>query len=75
MKIAVIGAGSWGTAVSWMLGGKGHDVQLWSREAEIAEGINAEHKNPVYLPDVVFSESVVATPDIEAALSGGLTPW
>ena len=54
MRIAVIGAGSWGTAVSWLLGGKGHDVSLWSRETEIAEGINAEHHNPIYLPDVVL---------------------
>ena len=70
MRISVIGAGSWGTAVSWLLGGKGHDVRLWSREVEIAEGINAEHKNPVYLPDVVLNPTVFATADMEEALSG-----
>jgi glycerol-3-phosphate dehydrogenase (NAD(P)+) len=70
MRISVIGAGSWGTAVSWLLGGKGHDVRLWSREVEIAEGINAEHKNPVYLPEVVLSDSVYSTPDMEQALFG-----
>ncbi len=29
MRVAVMGAGSWGTAVSWLLGGKGHDVSVW----------------------------------------------
>ena len=70
MRISVIGAGSWGTAVTWLLGGKGHDVRLWSREAEIAEGINANHQNPVFLPDVVFADGVFATHDIEEALHG-----
>lgn len=70
MRISVIGAGSWGTAVSWLLGGKGHAVRLWSREAEIAEGINAEHRNPVYLPDVLFAQDVFSTADIEESLHG-----
>jgi glycerol-3-phosphate dehydrogenase (NAD(P)+) len=43
------------------LDGKGHSVQLWARESQIADGINATHKNPVYLPDVNFSERVVAS--------------
>ena len=70
MRIAVIGAGSWGTAVSWLLGGKGHEVRLWSRESEIADGINATHQNPVYLPEVVLAPSVFASPDMEEALTG-----
>jgi glycerol-3-phosphate dehydrogenase (NAD(P)+) len=70
MRISVIGAGSWGTAVSWLLGGKGHDVRLWSRETEVAEGINAEHRNPIYLPEVVLSDSVYSSTDIEEALAG-----
>jgi glycerol-3-phosphate dehydrogenase (NAD(P)+) len=70
MRISVVGAGSWGTAVTWLLGGKGHDVRLWSREPEIAEGINSNHQNPVYLPDVVFADGVFATSDMEEALVG-----
>ncbi len=70
MKISVIGAGSWGTAVSWLLGGKGHDIRLWAREEEIAQGINADHRNPVYLPDVVLNPTVFATHDMEQALVG-----
>ena len=70
MRISVIGAGSWGTAVSWLLGGKGHEVRLWSRENEIADGINADHRNPMYLKDVVLTDGVFATPDVEEALTG-----
>ncbi len=70
MRISVIGAGSWGTAVSWLLGGKGHEVSLWARETEIAEGVNARHRNPLYLPDVVLPATVRASDDVAAALEG-----
>ena len=69
-KVAVIGAGSWGTAVSWLLGGKGIDVGLWAREAEIAEGINTAHRNPMYLMDVELPSHVRATPELAEALAG-----
>ena len=70
MKIAVIGAGSWGTAVSWLLGGKGIDVNLWSREAEIAEGIASGAHNPIYLTDIALPPTVVASTDFETVLAG-----
>ena len=70
MRVAVIGAGSWGTAISWLLDQKGHEVSLWAREAEIAACVTSEHRNPVYLPDVRFSERVTATSDMQAALVG-----
>lgn len=70
MQVSVIGAGSWGTAVSWLLGNNGHDVRLWAREPEIAEGINANRRNPVYMKDVVIPSGVFATPDVEEALFG-----
>ncbi len=68
VRISVIGAGSWGTSASWLLGGKGHEVRLWTREAQIAEVINTEHRNPVYMRDIVLADTVVATHDIEDAL-------
>jgi glycerol-3-phosphate dehydrogenase (NAD(P)+) len=68
--VAVIGSGSWGTSVSWLLGGKGHEVSMWSREPEIAAGINAQHRNPLYMKDIVLPDSVTATPDMERALHG-----
>ncbi len=68
--VAVIGAGSWGTSASWLLGGKGASVQLWSREPEIAETVNAVHRNPLYMRDITLPDTVRATPDIEEALRG-----
>ncbi|MDR1413219.1 MAG: NAD(P)-dependent glycerol-3-phosphate dehydrogenase [Actinomycetes bacterium] len=67
---AVIGAGSWGTAIAWLLDGKGGDVRLWAREPEIAEGINRSHHNPVYLSDVEMSERVHASASIAEVLDG-----
>jgi glycerol-3-phosphate dehydrogenase (NAD(P)+) len=69
VRVAVIGAGSWGTAVSWLLGGKGVDVRLWAREPEIADGINAGRRNPVYLKDVDLPHTVEATSDVAEALA------
>jgi glycerol-3-phosphate dehydrogenase (NAD(P)+) len=67
-RVAVIGAGSWGTSASWLLAGKGHEVSLWAREPEIAAGINATHHNPLYMKDVELPACVRATPDVERAL-------
>jgi len=66
----VIGAGSWGTAVAWVLGGKGFSVRVWAREEEIAAGINEVRRNPTYLPKVRLAERTAATTDIEEALAG-----
>ena len=68
MRIAVIGAGSWGTAVSWLLGNKGIDVSLWCRECEVAESINAAHRNPMYLKDVDLPANVTAFCDFDRTL-------
>lgn len=70
MKVAVIGAGSWGTAVAWLLGGKGIDVSLWAREPEIAEGINSQGRNPQFLKDVALSPNVRSSSDIAEVVSG-----
>lgn len=70
MRAAVIGAGSFGTSLSWVLGGKGIDVRLWAREPHIAEGINQTHVNPRYMQGVQLPPSVVATSSLEEALHG-----
>jgi len=70
MKVSVIGAGSWGTAVAWLLGEKSVDVTLWAREPEIAEGINADGRNPMFLSDVTLGPAVSATADLAEAIKG-----
>lgn len=68
MKIAVLGAGSWGTALSHLLGGKGHVVRLWGRDAAVISHINDHHHNPRYLREAILPESVEATTDASVAL-------
>ncbi|MBE0416443.1 MAG: NAD(P)-dependent glycerol-3-phosphate dehydrogenase [Coriobacteriia bacterium] len=67
---AVIGAGSWGTAIASVVGGKGIPTVLWARSAEVAERISAEARNPRYLTDVVLPPCVRATVDLEDAVRG-----
>ena len=69
-KTAVIGAGSWGTALSKLLAEKGHEVTLWAHEPEVAEGINRSHANPLFLPDIPLPGVIRATSDLKEALSG-----
>lgn len=61
MKVSVIGAGSWGTALSQVLANNGHNVGLWARKPEVVKSINSEHKNPRYLSDVELNPDIVAT--------------
>lgn len=70
MKVAVVGAGSWGTAVAALLGGKGYDVTLWARSDAVADGVVRERHNPRYLSDVRLPDTVTATTDEEAAVRG-----
>lgn len=67
MKVAVIGAGSWGTALAQVLASKGYNVGLWARKPEVASAINEEHFNPRYLTDSVLSENIVATTSVADA--------
>jgi glycerol-3-phosphate dehydrogenase (NAD(P)+) len=68
MRIAIIGAGSWGTALSIMAGRAGHDVRLWARNSDLVEEINREHTNSTYLAPHVIPENVTATGDMTEAL-------
>jgi len=69
-RIAVIGAGSWGTALGIILARAGHDVRLWSRNAEVVQSVNRDHLNAVYLTDFRIPEAVQATQEIVHAVEG-----
>jgi glycerol-3-phosphate dehydrogenase (NAD(P)+) len=69
-RVAVLGAGSWGTAFSIVLCDAGSSVCLWARRAELCESINVGHENPEYLPNVRLPPALSATNDHEEALSG-----
>ncbi len=69
-RIAIIGAGGWGTALSIVAGRAGHDVRLWSRNAEVVEQINGEHVNNLYLAPHPIPENIRATTDAAEALQG-----
>ena len=53
-EVAVIGAGSWGTALAGALAGMGHGVRLWAREEEVVASIREEGRNRLFLPDIVL---------------------
>ncbi len=69
MKITVIGAGSWGTAISGVAAARADEVMLWSFDEESTTGINERHVNPLYLPDYTLPENVSATGSYEEALA------
>lgn len=69
MKVSVIGAGSWGTALAHLLGTAGHDVMLWARKPEVCESVNRSHRNPRYLVGSDIHENVKASSDYAEVLA------
>jgi glycerol-3-phosphate dehydrogenase (NAD(P)+) len=70
MTLAVVGGGSWGTALSAHLARRGVDVRLWVREPEIVDAITRTRRNAWYLSDVELPVAVRATGDLAQALDG-----
>jgi glycerol-3-phosphate dehydrogenase (NAD(P)+) len=68
--VAVLGAGSWGTALAVHLGRVGHDVLLWARDPVLVGEMRARRANAVYLPDVTLPPNITVTHSLAEALSG-----
>ncbi|SHF57085.1 NAD(P)H-dependent glycerol-3-phosphate dehydrogenase [Ornithinibacillus halophilus] len=66
-KVAVLGAGSWGTALSIVLADNGHDVRLWTHREEQANIINETHKNENYL-EIMIPKKIKAYSNLEEAI-------
>ena len=69
-RIAIIGAGGWGTALGLVAGRAGHEVCLWSRNEAVVESINRERVNRVYLAGHQLEGEVGATGELKSALAG-----
>jgi glycerol-3-phosphate dehydrogenase (NAD(P)+) len=69
-KVAVLGAGAWGTALARVLADNGMFVEMWSRRADLAAHINEARENVRYLPGAKLPSTLVATHDMAAALDG-----
>jgi glycerol-3-phosphate dehydrogenase (NAD(P)+) len=69
-KVAVMGAGSWGTAFSIVLADAGNEVTIWARRQEVCDTINQDRENPDYLPGIELPAAVRATHDPAEALAG-----
>lgn len=72
-RIAVLGAGAWGTALAASFARAGQDCLLWGRDAETVAAINERQRNPKYLGDIALPPELKATADTGEALSGAQT--
>lgn len=68
-RIVVLGAGSWGTTIAKVIADGANEVTLWSRREDLAEEINQKHRNVDYLPGIDLPKNLLATSNLESALS------
>ena len=74
-QVAVIGAGSWGSALAVHLALVGHEVKLWGRDGSLVEEMAARRANPVYLPDVTFPPGLSPTAGSEGRARRPRRSW
>jgi len=67
LRAAVLGAGSWGTALATLLARNGHQVTMWAMEEDVVSGINREHRNPLFLAEIELPDSIRATSSMSQA--------
>ena len=66
-RVAVIGAGSWGTAMTGLVAPAVNEVVLWARSSQAANAMNRDRRNPNHLPDYTLAANVSATSDLALA--------
>jgi glycerol-3-phosphate dehydrogenase (NAD(P)+) len=67
-NVAILGSGSWGTALAFHLASAGHGVRLWGRNASLIDDMRSRRVNEVYLPDIVLPPAAMPTASLEEAL-------
>ncbi len=73
MKVCILGAGGWGTALAVLLARKGVEIHLWARRPEFASLLAAERENPTYLPGVKLPPGVCVSSNLDQAVPGSET--
>ncbi len=68
-RIAIIGAGSWGTALALVAARAGNEIRLWAHSQEVINGLCRERENKIYLPGFKLPDSILPTNDLAEALS------
>jgi len=68
-RVAVLGAGSWGTALAALIAHHAIPVTLWGRDATVIQAINTRHENPRYLPGIALPETLRASDDLVAVIT------
>jgi glycerol-3-phosphate dehydrogenase (NAD(P)+) len=69
-KVAVVGAGAWGTALAAHAARLHHEVRLWAREAQVVEAVNGRHENASFLPGIQLPAELRASTDFAEVLAG-----
>ncbi len=69
-RIAVVGAGSWGTALAILIARNGHEVRLWSHDPEQIEALERDRENRHFLPGVALPQAIRPTASLEQTLDG-----
>jgi len=69
-RAAVLGGGSWGTALAQLMARKGFQVSMWAREEEVVESVNSARENRIFLPGIPLDSNLSATTRVGTALEG-----
>ncbi len=72
LRIGIVGAGAWGTALAVAARRAGSDVVLWARDPALVRTINGDHENPRYLPGIALDPAIRATGDLAAAAAAAV---